>query len=246
MANTQDGPGERAERNPRESRAAGGERARVSARGEADRTGYPTEERYWTDYLRVALPVLGLLLLVGLLWYWASAIIGDNSAEAPAEPSAIALVTPIAPATPPAAVQPTTAPVQPTPGLPPVSVATQPAVAAAPTQAVIVPPTVPAAPAITPVVQATQPPEPAVIDGDNPCSGLPAYEIGTTVATTDEVNLRDTPSTEGAAIRVLPPGTLLTTTAEAVEAGQCDWWPVTVNETGEQGFVIEQYVRLGE
>lgn len=243
MANTEDGPVERAERNPRDTRqqrSAGMERARATGRGEADRSQYPAEERYWTDYLRVALPVLGLLLLVGLLWYWASAIVGDNSAEAPVEPSAIALVTPIAPATPPA-VAPTTVLVQPTPGLPPVAVGTQPAVVGLPTQAAIVPPT---PPVITPIAQSTQ--QPPAVDPNNPCSGLPTYEVGTTIATTDEVNLRDSPSTEGAAIRVLPPGTQLVTSGEAVEAGQCDWLPVTVAESGESGFVIEQYVRLGE
>lgn len=246
MANTEDGPVERAERNPRDTRqqrSAGMERARVTGRGEADRSAHPAEERYWTDYLRVALPVMGLLLLVGLLWYWASAIVGDNSAEAPVEPSAIALVTPIAPATPPA-VAPTTVLVQPTPGLPPAAVGTQPAVVGVPTQAVIVPPT---PPVITPIAQATQQPQqPPAVDPNNPCAGLPTYDVGTTIATTDEVNLRDAPSTEGAAIRVLPPGTQLVTSGEAVEAGQCDWLPVTVAESGESGYVIEQYVRLGE
>ena len=43
---------------------------------------YESEERYWTDYLRVALPVIGLLLMLALFWWWAQQFIGDeNSPE---------------------------------------------------------------------------------------------------------------------------------------------------------------------
>jgi hypothetical protein len=242
MANTQGGPdGEQAARNPRDPRSSrmspesGG---RGPFRGEPDRTTDPAEERYWTDYLRVALPVLGLLVLVGLLWYWASAIIGDNTAEAPLEPSAIALVTPVAPATPPPAAEPTVAALEPTPGMPETTAAAEAEATVAPA---IIPPTIPPAEPAQPA-EPTEAPAQAAADPANPCSGLPTYDSGTVIVTTDQVNLRDAPSTDGEALRVLPEGTELTVTGEFVEAGQCDWWPVSVNDTGESGYVIEQYV----
>ncbi len=45
-------------------------------------TYYP-EERYWTDYLRIAAPVLGVIILLGLAWFWLSHIIGGSSGGTP-------------------------------------------------------------------------------------------------------------------------------------------------------------------
>jgi hypothetical protein len=186
---------------------------------------YQPEERYWTDYLRIALPVIGLLLLIGLLWYWASALIGDGGNEPPPTPELAAVITPVNEATP-APPTATAVVIAPTPG----------------------PPVAPTATAAPPAAVATQAPTPtqaaaAASEPENPCANMPVYPVGALVTTTEQVNLRDGPSTESNAIVVLPAGTQLQVTGDFSEAGQCDWWPVTVTETGQSGFVIEQYLK---
>ncbi|MGI8475915.1 MAG: hypothetical protein ACR2OO_06045, partial [Thermomicrobiales bacterium] len=43
--------------------------------GQEQSAGFQPDERSWIDYLRIALPVVGLLLMLGLFWYWANSII---------------------------------------------------------------------------------------------------------------------------------------------------------------------------
>ena len=186
---------------------------------------YQPEERYWTDYLRIALPVIGLLLLIGLLWYWASALIGDGGNDVPPTPELAAVITPINEATP-APPTATAVVIAPTPGPPVEPTATPAPQVAAPTEAAA--PTAPAA---------------AATDAENPCANLPVYPVGALVTTSDQVRLRSEPSTDGEIVAELPSGTQLQVTGDFAEAGQCDWWPVTVTETGQAGFVIEQYLQ---
>jgi len=186
---------------------------------------YQPEERYWTDYLRIALPVIGLLLLIGLLWYWASALIGDGAGQPPATQEVPVVITPINEATP-APPTATAVVIAPTPGPP---------VAPTPT------PVTPAPAATQPVAQPTAAPTTAA---DNPCANMPVYPVGALVTTTEQVNLRDQPTTEGSnVLQSLPAGTQLQVTGEFSEAGQCDWWPVIVTETNQAGFVIEQFLQ---
>jgi Bacterial SH3 domain len=189
--------------------------------GEERTVSYQPEERYWTDYLRIALPVLGLLLLIGLLWYWASALIGNGSEQPPVTPQLAAVITPVNEATP-APPTATAVVIAPTPGPPPTPT---------PTPA---PPTPTRAAAATVSSGATS--------GENPCANLPTYAVGDTVKTTADVNLREGPTTDSAAITILPAGTQLEITGNFEEAGQCDWWPVKVVSSGQTGFVIEQYL----
>ncbi|MFN0143984.1 MAG: hypothetical protein ACKVP6_11155 [Mycobacterium sp.] len=185
---------------------------------------YQPEERYWTDYLRIALPVIGLLLLIGLLWYWASAWIGDGQNQPPT-PQLAAVITPINESTP-APPTATAVVIAPTPG-PPEPTAT-PVPAETPT------------PAAAAASVATQPP--AAADADNPCANMPTHEVGTVLVTTDAVNLRPGPNTDGAPISELAPGTGVQIAGEFSEQGQCDWWPVTVVDTGQQGFIREDFL----
>lgn len=46
---------------------------------------FEPEERYWTEYLRIALPIIGLLLMIGVFWFWAQQLI-DNGDD-PTDPA---------------------------------------------------------------------------------------------------------------------------------------------------------------
>lgn len=40
--------------------------------------GHYAEGRYWTDYLRIGAPILGVILILALFWFWANAFWGGN------------------------------------------------------------------------------------------------------------------------------------------------------------------------
>ena len=61
------------------SGSGGGGRGGSGGGGRPRTVQYQPEERYWTEYLRIALPILGLLLMIGLLWFWALQLMGDDN-----------------------------------------------------------------------------------------------------------------------------------------------------------------------
>lgn len=66
------------------------------------------------------------------------------------------------------------------------------------------------------------------------------------IVTEDLVNLRTDPSSSAEVIAELPIDTELTVTGEPVEADGYGWYPVTIIETGETGFVVADYLRAIE
>lgn len=182
--------------------------------GPPDRPTYQVEERYWTDYLRVALPVVGLLLLLGLFWYWASSLIGDDATQPGATPTTgVAVVI--------TQIQPT----------------------AAPTQVVIdVQPTAPtdqSQPTVVPTVPATDNSGSENMgDGEGGLFGLDE----TVVVNDDNVNMRSSASTSADVVEVMTQGTELVVTGVEVLADGYTWWPVEDPATGNTGFVAEDFL----
>lgn len=189
---------------------------------------FQPEERYWTDYLRIALPVIGLLILIALLWYWASALIGGPSGTEPTPmttPFTEVVATEAAPASPVPSPTPTAPAITPTPGV-------------APTPAAVTNPTV--------APQPTAAADGATTGGNTlpECQNRDTYDPGTTVVTTSEVNFRTEATSESASLGILPAGTQLQTTGTFVDLPDCDWWPVNDPATDQNGFIREDFLQV--
>lgn len=184
---------------------------------------FQPEERYWTEYLRIALPIVGLLLMIGLFWYWASQLTDDDNGGEPITtetPGVAELITPDS-----------------TP---------------APTQQVVVPPTSTAAeePASTPEADAPADEETPV---DEPVDEEPAAESGAfavddpALVNDDGVNLRSAATTaEDNVVATLDSGEALSILGGPTEAEEYVWWEVIVESTGDTGFIVEDFIDPAE
>lgn len=196
---------------------------------------YQPEERYWTDYVRVALPVIGLLLLLGLFWYWARSLIGDETNEPTGTPADVALIN-AATYTPTATLAAGTIPIQTVDA----SALTQ---TAAPT------PTGNAAGQsqtgnTEPTARPTRTPRTATEETPTTEATSSRFQEGDLVIVNDNnVNLRADPSLDAEVITTLTQGTeLRILSGEPQEANGYVWWNVEVTETGQSGWVAEDFI----
>ena len=160
------------------------------------------------------LPVVGLLLLLGLFWYWASTLIGDDG-NSPGATSTSAVAIVITPENPTATVtSEANLPVQ-----------TTEAGAGQPTGE-----------ATTPAGEATNPPATEATTGEA------KFSVDDSVVTNDSVNLRSDPTTAGDPLLTLEAGVSLTIIDGPVTADNYTWWQVQDQATGDEGWVIEDAI----
>lgn len=219
------------------TRGSRGDQGNIPA-GRQRTVHFQPEERYWTDYLRIALPVIGLVLMLGLFWYWASTFIGGPSKKEPVStqtPGQSVIAN--APASPTAAA--TRAPV-----------VNQPSTAKTPASN-------PGTGAGTPA-SANQPAANTTTGGDNQAAGnsgnttnnqqatQPAsgttFAADETVTTTDSVNLRSGPSTGDSALTTLNAGDSLTIVSGPEAGDNYQWYQVKTSD-GTTGWVASDFIQ---
>ena len=199
---------------------------------------YQPEERYWTDYLRIALPVVGLLLMLGLFWFWAASLIGDEDDDNPDDLAAVATAT---------------VPAQtPTPSAPPVTEAAGDETnngagdETEPTDGEETPP------ADDTSGNADDDEDPGAADdessgdegnGNSEESCDTDLCPGDSVITNDpDVRFRDAAGTDSEVIATLPEGTeLIVLDDEQVDDGEFIWIPVE-DLDGQAGFVASEFL----
>lgn len=230
---------------------------RANARGGRSRSAsVQPEERYWTDYLRIALPVIGIILMLGLLWVWASSLLGDDtdSVDDPGEDE-IGLVTTETPDPNAVNTEPDTVS---TPGPPPqtdtnageipISNEGQSTPAA---DSTTFNPTAPEEPADAGDNQADEPAdtEPEGDAGGESEEEPPADTTGEIAVdsrirvTEDNVNIRSSASLAGDPQGTANAGDEAVVASGPEEADGYVWWEV-VFDNGSSGFVVQEFIEL--
>lgn len=214
---------------------------------------YQPEERYWTDYLRIALPVVGLLLMLGLFWYWASNVIGDSgNSDKPSPTNVASIINAQNPTASAASVVDVTAQTNPQPTGTTAAGAANSGPATEST-------TTAAANSATDNTTAnsggslansgnTSANSASSSDTANSASSTDnpsQFNNGDTVQTTsDGVNLRADHTTDSEALEPMTTGTQLNVDGPGVKDGNYVWIPVTDPTTGTSGFVADAFVEL--
>lgn len=213
----------------------------------------PRPERYWTDYLRIVLPIIGLLLMLSVFIFWVGNIIDANGDDGDTNPTEVSLGVTAAPSE--GAAGAPTVPPSPAESVAPAS---DPAAAESPAEAASEEPAGEATeePTIAPDDAASEPPadEEAVEEPteelapeDQATEEAPAdgeFAAGDAVITDGELRLREEATAEGGEatiIETLQSGTELSIVSGPVNDGAMDWYEVETPE-GVMGFVAADFI----
>jgi hypothetical protein len=185
---------------------------------------YYEEERYWTDYLRIAAPILGVIVLVILLWFWIANFLGDDGDDddTAGQGTATEVTIPTEGATG-----------EETPGEG--STASPPSGATPPTQ--------------PPTGNQTATPGPGVTEPPDSNGGEVGIYLGAIVEVVNTdgagVNVRADASTSAEVLTVFLDGTQVEVIGGPVEAEEFTWWQITGNEV-DSGWIVDVYLAVVE
>lgn len=186
------------------------------------------DDRYWTDYLRIALPVIGLLLVIAVFWYWAQQLIDSDSDDlSPTAPGLAEIVD-----TP---EEPTQAPASPTAPAGNILEPQQPSgTPSNPLQAIP-----------TPTAESQQPPPEAEATETEVATEEPAPDgiAPDTQVTVIEgpLNLRAEANTTSDIVTTLETGALLDVLSGPESGEDFTWWQIS-DPQGNIGWVVEDYI----
>lgn len=221
----QDEPAERRPQSNRTRRSSSAGRGGANGSRSRSASAQP-DERYWTDYLRIALPVIGIILMLGLLWVWASSLLGgDNNEVDPTPDDSVGLVQTQTPD--PNAVNPNIT-AESTPN--------------GQTNAGEIPISQPTTAPTNPATTATETP---AAGGDNQ-TGEEAetpleITVGGLVEITEEANIRPSAGTAGDPLGTAAPGDIAEVASGPEEADGYTWWEL-VFEDGSNGFIADEFL----
>ena len=213
------------------------------------------DERYWTDYLRIALPVIGLLLVIAVFWFWAQQLIDDDAEDLTPTEQGLAEIVDVPTAVDEDAVaSPTPEDTGQNVAPPPTEPQDQQQAMPSPTPILVEPETEPDPGTDNQVDEepiVVEDPageeEPVVVDepADAAAEGgiVPDAEV---VVTEGPLNLRASSSTEADIVTVLETGAVLTVLSGPEESENFTWWQVVDTTTGNQGWVAEDFIELSE
>lgn len=165
--------------------------------GERTPFGYQPEERYWTDYLRIAAPVVGVILMLGLVWFWAANMLSDDNDDEVADD--VDTAGPVIPSSTPSPTD---------------DAATENGADDAPIT-VMTPP-----PGENGEDDENGEGEPAPTEIG---PGATVIVVGTGEA---GLNVRESASTGAEVVGSIPDGTAITVTGESQQADGFTWWPI--------------------
>lgn len=192
------------------------------------------DDRYWTDYLRIALPVIGLLLVIAVFWYWAQQLIDNDSEDLTptAQPGLAEIVD-----TPAEATEPPATPTQPAGNILQPQTGGTPTTSNNPLQAFPSPTPTGQQPPAQQQTQATEAPateEPAADTG----AIAPDMEVSVIEG---PLNMRAEASTDSDIVVTLDTGAVLTVLSGPEEGESYTWWQVT-DEQGNTGWVAQEFI----